>query len=228
MESNRFIKYVFAAVITLAVAVLAVTMIVQGAPTTQDVSGITVNQVTFHASGTGSDGWFEWGAYSGGYHWTTLNQTYSGSFEETQLGVPMLTSSTYYVRACDETGCGNEVEWTVPHSNLPNKTAYGAGFIQILRTGFNTSYLLPAMVSPYTETIPGGAPVTWGLLFFFIFAGYWLRPRDIFIPCILAMIAGGSIWLGNSALGVPPEFASIGQGLMYAAIAGIAVSWFSK
>jgi hypothetical protein len=228
MEPNQLIKRIFFAMMFVAVATLALVMVVQGAPTTEPVTDITTNSATFHASGYGYDGWFEWGAYSGGYHWTTINQTYRDTFYEIQLGTPMLTSSTYYVRACDETGCGEEVTWDVPTSTLPNKTSYGSGFIQILRTGFNTSYLLPAMVSPYTETVPGGAPVTWGMLFFFVFAGYWLRPRDIFIPCMLAMIAGGAIWLGNSALGVPPEFAAIGQGLMYAAIAGIAVSWFSK
>ena len=74
-----------------------------------------------------------------------------------------------------------------------------------------------------TKTLLGNV-----VLFFFIFAGYWLKPRDILIPCFLAMLSGGAIWLGSSSLGVPPEFTSIGQGLMYAAVAGIAVSWFTK
>jgi hypothetical protein len=228
IESNTLVKYIFLTLLAMAILMVVVVMVVQGVPTTGAVTDITTNQVTFHATGSGNDGWFEWGGYTGGYHWTTVNQTYSGSFYEIQLGAPMLTGTRYYVRACDNTGCGSEVTWDVPESTLPNRTSYGAGLIQILRTGFNTSYLLPAMVAPYTETFPGGAPATWGVLFFFIFAGYWLRPRDIFLPCILAMIAGGAIWLGNSALGVPPEFASIGQGLMYASIAGIAVSWFTK
>lgn len=203
-----------------------------GAAVTHLVTGVTNGAATFHGSGTGSDGWFEWGAFSGGYYkWTTPNQSYSGTFSETQLGAPMMTGQTYYVRACDETGCGNEVTWTVPASTLPNRTSYGTQFIRMLRSGFNMSVVVPAIVAPYTLSMPGGfssAAVVWGVLFFFIFAGYWLRPRDIFLPCVLAMFAGGAIWLGNTALGVPPEFTSIGQGLLYAAIAGIAVSWFSK
>lgn len=203
--------------------------VVQSAPVTEAVTDLTNGQVTLHATGTGSDGWFEWGSYAGAYyHWFTLNQTYAGSFSETIYGSTMLTGQTYYVRACDETGCGNDVSWTVPASTLPNRTSYGSGFIQILRSGFNMSYVVPAITAPYTETFPGGAPVVWGMLFFFIFAGYWLRPRDIFVPCMLAMVAGGAIWLGNTAIGVPPEFASVGQGLVYASVAGIAVSWFTK
>jgi len=215
--------------IILLLIILTMVIVVQGAPVTSNVTGITANQVTFSATGTGSDGWFEWGQFSGGYyHWTTLNQTYSGSFSDTQLGIPMLTSQTYYVRACDDTGCGNEVEWTVPRSNLPNRTSFGAGMMQVLKSGFNTSVIIPTILAPYTDVTPGGAPVVWGLLFFFIFAGYWLRSKDIFIPMLLAMALGGTIWMGTSAIGVAPEFAHIGQGLLIAAMAGAFVSWFSK
>jgi len=221
----RFAVFLGLAIIGLLILVA----VVSGLPTTGAVTNITNGQAIFHATGAGSDGWFEWGSYSGDYYkWVTPNQTYAGSYWEMQIGAPMLSGATYYVRACDETGCGAEVSWVVPAATLPNRTSYGAGLIQIMRSGFNMSVVLPAIVYPYTTTVPGGAPVTWGVLFFFVFAGYWLKPRDIILPCFLAMIAGGAIWLGNASLGVPPEFASVGQGLMYAAIAGIAVSWFSK
>jgi len=199
-------------------------------PTTDAVSDISTTQATFNANGGDSDGWFEWGGYSGGYHWTTPNQTIPGTgiYYEVQIGAPMLTGETYYVRACDNTGCGAEVSWSVPESELPAKTNYGRGFISMARSGFNTTTILGVIVAPYTMTMPGGAPAVWMVLFLFIFAGYWLRPRDIFIPCMLAMIAGGFIWISGSGLGVPPDVMPIGQGLFYAAITGIVVSWFSK
>lgn len=223
---NIKILLVLTAVVIFSVCVISV---VDGAATTGSVTDNTSTQATFHGSGSGSDGWFEWGAYSGGYHWITPNQTYSGTFYEVQIGAPMLTGETYYVRACDETGCGAEVSWTTPEATLPNRTSYGAGFIQIARSGFNMSTILGAVVAPYTMTMPGGAPAVWMVLFLFIFAGYWLRPRDIFIPCLLAMVFGGFIWIGGTtSLGVPPEVMPIGQGLFYAAITGIIVSWFSK
>jgi hypothetical protein len=212
-----------------AIGILVLVAVAAGAPTTLPVTNITNGQVTFNAAGSGTDGWFEWGQFDGNYyHWNTLNQTYSGTFSDTQLGSPMLTNTVYYVRACDETGCGDAVGFYVPKSTLPNRTSYGTAMMQSIRSGFNMSYVIPAITAPYTDTMPGGAPVVWGMLFFFVFAGYWLRPRDIFLPMLLAMVAGGAIWLGNSALGVPPEFAHIGQGLFIAAMAGAFVSWFSK
>lgn len=199
-----------------------------GAPITEAVVA-TNSQAVFSATGGSGTGWFKWGARSGSYYkWLTPNQTYTSTFTATQFGSPMLTGHTYYVVACNGYGCGNEVSFTVPNASYPNASSYGTGFTTMLRSGFNATQMLGVLAAPYTSTVPGGAPVTWGMLFFFIFAGYWLRHRDITLPCILAMISGGAIWMGGSALGVPPEFAVIGQGIMYAAIAGIAVSWFSK
>ena len=216
--------------IFLTVVILSVSFIpcVMAAAATGAVTDISSSQATFHGTGTGSDGWFEWGAYSGGYHWVTPNQTYAGAFYEVQFGAPMLTGERYYVRACDETGCGAEATWNVPEASVPNRTSFGAGFIQMARSGFNVTIVLGAIVSPYTMTMPGGAPAVWMLLFLFIIAGYWLRPRDIFIPCLLAMVAGGFIWIGGTGLGVPADVMPIGQGLFYAAITGVIVSWFSK
>jgi len=201
-----------------------------GAPTTGAVSSLTSRSVTFNAAADyGTTGYFKWGASSGtSYKWRTPNQTYSGTFTDFWYGSPMLTGHTYYVVACNDYGCGNEVSFTVPAASLPNQSAYGTGLITAMRSGFNATVLLGVLAAPYTSSVPGGAPVTWGLLFFFIITGYWLRHRDITIPAFLAMISGGAVWLGAGALGVPPEFAVIGQGLMYAAIAGMAVSWFSK
>ena len=203
---------------------------VQGSPRTLSVTGITSNQATFSATGSGNEGYFEWGSYQlHYYHWKTLNTSYSGSFSDTQYGAPMLTGQRYYVRACDNTGCGDPVSWVVPPATLPNRTSYGTGFLSVMRSGFNISVVIPAIISPYTDTTPGGAPVVWGLLFFFVFAGYWLKSREIFIPMVLAMAVGGAFWLGTSSMvGVPPEFAHVGQGLFIAGMAGAFVSWFSK
>ena len=200
---------------------------VSAVPTTGAVTGLSNRQATFSATGGSGSGWFEWGIFSGGpYYWSTPNQTVSGAFTDTQYGPPMMTSTTYYVRACDSTGCGGDVSFSVPSATMVNITSFGTGVITIWRSGFNVSQTLPVIIAPYQNTI--GAPLTWGLLFFFIFAGLWLRPKDIFLPCVLAMVAGGAIWLGPNALGVPAEFADVGQGLMYAAVAGICVSWFTK
>ena len=142
-----------------------------------------------------------------------------------QYGPPMLSGTQYYVVACDNTGCGNQVTWTTPVIQPLNQSHYGDSLFNSTRYGMNSTSLVPAITRPYTGTMT--APVAWGLLFFFLFTGMWMKTKDIFLPCMMAIVAGGAIWMGNGALGVPPEWADIGQGLMYAAIAGIAFSWFT-
>jgi hypothetical protein len=137
----------------------------------------------------------------------------------------MLTGTRYYVRACDSTGCGNEIAWYVPTATGVNQTNYGSRLIIIQRTGFNVTQSITVVVYPYTAVMT--APIAWGLLFFFIFTGMWLRPKDIFLPCMMAMICGGAIWFGPGAIGIPVEWASIGQGLLYASVAGLIFSWFT-
>jgi hypothetical protein len=200
---------------------------VSAVPTTGAVTGVSAGQATFHATGAGSVGWFQWGAINGGpNHWTTPNITpTAGVMTDFQYGPPMLSGTTYYVVACDNTGCGNQVSWTTPTIMPLNQSHYGDSLFNATRFGMNATSLVPAITRPYTGTMT--TAVAWGLLFFFLFTGMWMKPKDIFLPCIMAIIAGGAIWMGNGALGVPPEWADIGQGLMYAAIAGIAFSWFT-
>jgi hypothetical protein len=224
MKTNSF------RIILLALSLIIAVSGVQGAvPTTEAVTDITNGGASFHATcGGNGTGYFKWGAATNSYKWTTPNQSFSGTFSDYQYGTPLLAGRTYFVVACADEGCGNAVSFTTLNASFPNQTAYGNDFVNLLHSGFNTTVILHTLASPYTNTVPGGAPVTWGLLFFFVFSGIWLRHKDILIPCMLAMTSGGAIWMGSSALGIPPEFAVVGQGLMYAAIAGIAVNWFSK
>lgn len=195
-------------------------------PVTNPVTGISNREVTFNAAGGAGQGCFRWGEISGGpYYWATPNQSVAGAYTDYQFGPPMLTGKTYYVVACDSTGCGNEVSFNVPVATGVNQTRFGSGIPLIMRSGVNITQSMTIVVYPYTATMT--APIAWGLLFFFIFTGMWLRPKDIFIPCLLAIVAGGAIWFGPSALGIPVQWASIGQGLMYAAVAGLIFSWFT-
>jgi hypothetical protein len=212
--------------------VLAITVFpVYGVPVTGAVTDITNSQVWFHATagGAGLNGWFAWGGFSGGpYYWSTPNQTIPGTgiFQDYQYGPPMLTCSTYYVVACDDTGCGNQVQWTTAAPRMLNITHYGAGVITIMRSGWNVTQTFEVIIQPYTNTIT--APVTWFLLFFFIFVGLWLRQKDVLIPFVIALVAGGAIWTGGAIGSVPPIMMDIGQGLAYAALAGILFSWFTR
>lgn len=195
-------------------------------PATQPVTDISNLEATFHATGGAGNGWFEWGSQSGkNYFWSSINQTVAGNFEYTQFGPPMLSDQTYYVRACDDTGCGAEVSFMTSAATAPNKTNFGTGIFTIYRSGFNITQTAGVIVRPYTAQIT--APISYAILFMFIFIGLWLRPKDIFIPAVMAMVFGGMLWW-TGGLGIDSMFADIGQGLLYAAIAGIAFSWFTR
>lgn len=200
-------------------------------PTTGVVTDLTPGQVTFHATGGSGEGWFQWGQQSGGHYiWSTLNQSVSGSFTDTQYGSPMLTGKTYYVIACDSTGCGSEVAFTVPAATPIAQTTYGSDLRTVMKGGFNLSQTIPLMVKPYTNQIGGtyGAAIIWGMLFMFIFTGYWMRTGDITIPMMLALLFGASMIWGSAGWGMPPLFMDIGIGLCAASLAGMFFSWFTK
>jgi hypothetical protein len=218
----------------IPILLLLIVGVVSAVPNTLAVSDISNQQVTFNANGGAFPGlaWFEWGSHHDGYYyWSTINQTITAAaFSDTQYGTPLLTGQTYYVRACDETGCDlTDVSFAVPASDLPNRTSFGTGVYTMYRSGLNVTKIFPMIVRPYAQSSLS-TPVVWMLLFTFIFIGLWVRPKDIFLPCILAFISSG-IFIAAGTVGglaIDQTFLDIGQGLMIAAIAGILVSWFIR
>ena len=224
-------------IIPILALVMLICMPVFAAPTTNPVTDVNCRTATFNAAGGTGTGWFEWGGISGTYIWTTPNQSVSGVFSDTQNGAPMLSGKTFYVRACDSTGCGGEVSFTTQAAEMIGQTRYGIDVIDIQRSGFNITKTIPYMLKPYTFTFsPWGIDAMyagmamWGVFFLFVFAGYWLRQKDMVIPTILALAtASGMITSGLMGIsGAPPEFVSIGVGLLIAGIAGIFMSLVSK
>jgi hypothetical protein len=199
-------------------------------PTTLAVTGITERQVTFNANNGAGTAHFEWGSATS-MMWSTPNQTVSGVFSDYQLGPPMLNGRTYYVRACDDTGCGGSVSFVTPAVIPINQTRYGRYTLNIMRSGFNITETLQIIIKPYTQQFGGttvGAPWIWGLFFLFVFTWYWIKQGDIMTTMILAMLFGALIWGTGSSLGIPPEVQDIGVGMFAAALAGVFMSWFSK
>ena len=199
------------------------------APVTQPVTDISNRQVTFNANaGAGTTGWFEWGTFTGGpYYWTTPNQTIAGAtFWDYQYGTPMLAGETYYVRACDEDGCGAEVMFVVSEPSMLNITHFGSGVTTIMRSGLNLTQSWPLVIKPYTGTMSTSA--VFGLLFFFIFSGIWVRTKDITLTTMLASFSAGGIWLGSSAIGAPPDFVWVGFMLFVVSLAGLFYALFTR
>lgn len=229
---DRCGEYLFIATILLAILAIFLTPLATAVPSSVTVSPLTSNEATFTATGGSGYGYFAWAARSGGpYIWSTPNQSVSGSFTDAQTGAPMLTGKTYYVVACDDSGCSNEVAFSVPTATLINQTDFGSSdLVLIMRSGFNITKTLPIMMKPYSNNIGGawGAALVWGMLFLFIFTSYWMRTGDITIPMMLALLFGASMVWGSQGWGMPPMFVDMGVGLMAASLAGMFFSWFTK
>jgi PKD repeat protein len=97
-------------------------------------SGITPtsSRVNLTVSGiTGSEVWIVYGQKSNAYAWITPNTTATGSWADVYVDSPMLGNTRYYARACDSTGCGNEVSWTTVPVTAAPATNYGAAYKNI-------------------------------------------------------------------------------------------------
>lgn len=234
MNHTRFIMLMMLMLVVLACGVSAVPVTSPVAP-----GDISNRQVVFHATGGVSPCWFQWGVGTNRY-WTTPNQTVTGDFSDIQFSSPMLTGDTYTVVACDSTGCDLSSEsFTVPRAGALNSTNYGSLVIGIMRGGFNITSTSESIITPYGKYMSGLSPtvttgaasIVWGIFFFIIFAGYWIRGRSILIPAILA-IMGGLFFVSNSILDSPfivsPIFMSMGLPLLMVGIAGVLTSWFTN
>lgn len=202
---------------------------VSALPTTQACTDLTAGHATFNAINGVGNGNFKWGMTSGyNYVWSTPNQSVAGAYTDYQEGIPMISGKTYYVVACDSTGCGNEVSFVIPAATPLAQTNFGEGATTIMRSGFNVTKMLPIIVAPYTSQIGFW---TWALLFFFIFSGWWMVQGDITIPMLVSIVFGFMLVGAGAAgagIGIPPEVINIGIGLIIASIAGLAFSLFSK
>lgn len=214
-------------------------------PETQAVTESTNTRVVFNRNaGNTAPCWFVWGSGSN-YYWTTPNQTVCGS--DYQYGAPMLTGETYNVKACDATGCDlTPVSWTVPPAKMLEITNFGSGVTTIMRSGFNVTQVTNIIISPYVDNLAyiasgvvstsiaaevrnNAQGIIVGILFFFIYVGYWLRGQGIGLPAFMSVLSYGAMF-GAQSVGaqVPQEFQSLGFILLVVGVAGLIYSWFSN
>jgi hypothetical protein len=237
MPNTHQTKLIF---VTVLIATILLVGISTAVPTMLPVTSVDQNQAAFSASGGSGYCWFSWG-YGTNLYWTTPNQTCSGSFNDVQIGSPLLTGQSYNVEACDDSGCSSPQSFAVPKVVPINATHFGSDMTAIYRSGFNLSKIAESIVDPYrammvTPQNPnGGTGVVWGIFFFIIFAGYWLRTKSIVLPSLLALLTGmviitNSLMVGVTGVGgvfVDPVFVSMGIPLIIIGFAGVFVSWFS-
>ena len=168
--------------------------------------------------------WFEYGRLTGmdPYPFKTDNLTGGGNFSIRLEGLPLITDKTYYARCCNDTACSyTEISWTMSAPVVPVPTYYGAAY-DTLTTGrkLNITNMPFVATSPYTGIM--GSQITWGLIFAFIFLGYWFMTENVELPVILGLITSGSLlYAGTLSLGIPPEFITIAQAMMIVSVIGL-------
>lgn len=206
-------------------------------PTTGATTEVGNNNATFQATGvTGTVGWFMWGQFSGKLYLRTDNSTPTGGAISRRVwDFPIMGSTTYYVKACDLTGCGDETSFiTTPVTPLPVSTL-GNPLRNMTETHFDIQFMPYNVAYPFTapfqpDLIDLGFMMLTGILLFGVFFGMWFRGKNVAVPAITGFILSALFMYSDQGfnLGVPPEYLAIAQGAFCACIAGMIMSLFKK
>jgi len=197
-------------------------------PSIPVVSLIGQDNATYTSTGaSGSVGWFNFGM-APGQSWASYPNVSvnGGTITYTQQGMPLgINGDTYYVRACDITGCSAETSFqTATVTPIPT-TTYGQYAQNITANGFSPTNNVWQALQPYTQIT--GATIFYGIILMALFVGLWLRTRGtqmaLQLGMLLAVLFCGSVT--GLALGLPPEFVAAGQAIMYVSLAGAIVSF---
>jgi len=207
--------------------VLFLCSVVSALPTTGASSLISSNNVSLAATGVTAPAWFEYGMTSGSLIWRTPNETATGAYTRRVYGSPLMAGQKFYYRICDSTGCGAESFFTLAVANPQPQTTFGNAYYNITESGFDPAIIALNAMSPYIWPVSSPS-IVYGLVFLFVFAGLWIRGRDVTIPSILGLLVGFVILNPVYGMGIPAAFSGVSQGIAYASIAGIIMGLFKK
>ena len=220
------VSMVFCAIVMLCVPG------VHALPTTGAVTLVGSNNATVTMTGAGTVCWFEWGILEGsGMTWNTPNKTpAAGVCTATIKGSPLSGNQKFYYRACDNTGCGADSSFTTAVVTALPTLTYGSTFENITENNFDITMIGGSVMAPYMWLVPSFPALVWGLIFGFLVFGIWLRTRDSGYSAVYGFMLAVLLFNPIYGLGViiPAEFAAIGQGIFYAAVAGVLLSLIKK
>lgn len=226
----KHLLFLFVALTMLVASVSAV-------PTTLPATDVTNNAVTFSwldASVIG-DTWVQFGTTNGNLnYWTNIESM--DITTTTYTGGVLYPSTTYYYAACDSTGCDPNVQsfTTLALTPMPVSTL-GTAVTNMTRSNFNMLAMPQNLVVPYSWLFPADTAsmsltIVFGLIMMFIYIGMWLRTRSVASGVVIGILSSSFILFSNQGLnlGIPVEFASIAQGLLYASLAAILLTFLKK
>jgi hypothetical protein len=218
--------------ICIALLLALVIPMVSAAPTAGAATAVSAGNFTVPVAGiTGTDFWVNYGQYSGDnmLTWGTGNITASGAAQNVDIiGAPIIGESTLYYIACDATGCSAENSVVIPSITPLPQTTFGNALRNITQNRFNVQMVGYQIIQGYIT--PSGWTVFWGLFFFGIMLGTWLRTRSVRLIAILGICI--SPFIMNPAtglfLGIPLEGQQLASGLLWASLAGVLLSFIRR
>ena len=211
--------------------VLVVMLLFIGVASAAPVTGvgfdITSNSFTVPVTGVVGDGWIAWGQSPGNTNWAGSPQTGDGNY--VVWGAPIIGGSTVYYKACDATGCGAELSLIILTITPMPTSNFGAAYNNISARHFQIVDIPRNLLPGYTY---GGTPANliWGIMMISVFFGFWFRTRSVRFTLIMGFLLAAFVLTPTAGLmlGAPLMFQMVAQGLMAAAIAGIAISFIRK
>jgi hypothetical protein len=199
--------------------------------TCTNASAITSNSATLCAIGGAAPKWFKYGQLPGHLSWKTPN--FTGNSYNVH-GSPLLGNTVFYYSACDSSGCGSEEVFKTLSITPQTQTTFSNSLRNITDDPSNIAGIASESVAGYfwllNPAVPTSYSIVWGLVFFAIFLGLWIRERDLTVPVILGLITGTFIMYSNAGLnlGIPVYFQSMAQGIAYASLAGVILAFVKR
>lgn len=191
-----------------------------------------VNSNGFNSSVTainGSTVWIEFGEQPGYENWKSAVYPVTDVDMTVQvIGAPLYGGEHVYFRACDETGCGAELDTTLSAvTTIPTPT-FRQGITNITNSRFNIITIGTTLVQGYTQVT--GATIFFAIMFMFFMIGIWMRTRSVRLIAIIGIMISPMIMYASSGLylGLPIISQAVAQGLMAAGLAGVALSFIRR
>ena len=131
------------------------------------------------------------------------------------LSTPFLqTNKTYYLKVCDEKGCGEVLEFKITKEESLVEEEFGKEYKELTEGGdvLNISKLSNTIPSIYTTLL---TDMFWAMFFGVIFLAYWIRQEDVMLPSIVGLITGSVL-----IVMLPPSAQHIAYILLVISIAG--------
>jgi len=193
-----------------------------GTIVTEPATDVTSKNLTLHASSATGSVYWQYGTHALNPLWVTENVTAgSGLANITESGMPLMSGTKFYFRACDSSGCGAELNATLLAVTPAPTSTFGKTAHNISVAHLDPLVVAGSLQEPYIWS--AGTPlIVFSILLFFVFTGLWLRQREVILPILAGLIGSGMLfYAGTNSVGVSPEFLIVAMGIIAVGLTGV-------